>query len=126
MVQVQTDAAGHLNFGSGSDGIANAAPTLGAFSSTWGNSATSITGDDTAGVIGFTASGTPAAGSVVAVTFAKPYAKTPRAVLVQGAASDLTAGPLFSVSTISQGGFTLTGAAGAAKSYVVQYVVIGA
>lgn len=126
MVQLQTDAAGHINYGSSSDGIANAAPTLSAFSSTWGNSATGIVGDDTAGVVSFTAGATPAAGTVVTVTFAKPYAKAPRAVLVQGAASDASAGPLFFATAVTQTGFTISAAAGATKTYAVNYVVIGA
>ena len=126
MVQLQTDAVGHINYGSSSDGITNATPSLGTFQSTWGNSGTGITGDDTAGTISFTGGTTPAAGAVVAVTFAKPYAKTPRAVLVQGGATDQSAGPLFTATSISQTGFTLSAAAGATKSYVVQYVVIGA
>lgn len=126
MVQLQTDAAGHINYGSGSDGIANATPTLGAFSSTWGNSGTGITGDDTAGTISFTGGATPAAGAVVTVTFAKPYSKAPRAVVVQGISTDQSAGPLFSADTITQTGFRLVAAAGATKSYVVQYVVIAA
>lgn len=126
MVAVQTDSVGHINYGSGSDGVANGAPTLGAFTSTWGASGTSITGDDTSGNIAFTGGATPAAGAVVTVTFNKPYSKTPRAVLVQGISTDQSAGPLFSADTITQTSFRLVAAAGATKSYVVQYVVIAA
>lgn len=122
------DANGHRNPTSGANNVTSgtgASPTLGTFQSTWGTSATSITGNDTAGSIAFTAGTSPAAGSVVAVTFAKAYSAAPQAVLVQGAATDLSGAPLFISTSITSGGFTLSAAAGTTgKSYVVQYIVI--
>lgn len=121
---VTIDNVGHANWGQSPDRPANPKPTLGAFSSTWGTSGTSITGDDTAGQIAFTGGATPAAGSVVTVTFANEYASAPRAVLVQGMATDQSAAPLFDATAITAVGFTLSAAAGATKSYVVKYFVI--
>jgi hypothetical protein len=126
MVQLQTDAAGHVNYGTSPGGSVYGTPTLSAFSSTWGASATSITGNDTAGNIAFTGGTSPAAGTVVTVTFAQPYPAPPRAVVVQGGATDQSGGPLFTATAITAGGFTLSAAAGATKSYVVQYAVISA
>jgi len=123
MSQVSTDNVGHVNWGQSPDRPANAKPTLGAFTSTWGASGTSITGDDTAGSVAFTAGATPAAGSVVTVTFANEYASTPRAVLVQGQATDSSAGDIFD-ATWTAAGFTIIAAAGATKSYVVKYFVV--
>lgn len=122
--QVSIDGVGHINWGQGPDRPANTKPTLGTFQSTWGTSATSITGDDTAGQIAFTAGTSPAAGTVVAVTFANQYPNAPRAVLVQGEATDQSGGPLFDATSITASGFTLSAAAGATKSYVVKYFVI--
>lgn len=113
------DAVAHENATPGT------APSLGSFTSTWGSSATSITGNDTAGSIAFTAGTSPAAGTVVAVTFANAYASVPRAVIVQGEATDQSAGPLFDATAITAVGFTLSAAAGTtAKSYVVKYIVV--
>jgi hypothetical protein len=121
------DGVGHRNPTTGVGGVATGTgvtPTLGAFSSTWGSSATSITGNDNAGQVLFTAGATPAAGSVVTVTFANAYPAAPRAVLVQGQATDQSAGPLFDATAITAQGFTISAAAGATKSYVVKYFVI--
>src|ERR1700743_945497 len=92
MSQVSTDNVGHVNWGQSPDRPANPKPTLRAFTSTGGASGTSITGDDTAGSVAFTAGATPAAGSVVTVTFANEYASTPRAVLGQGQGTASAAG----------------------------------
>lgn len=124
MTQLSTDNVGHVNWGQSPDRPVNPKPTLGAFSSTWGASATSITGDDTAGQVLFTAGATPAAGSVVTVTFASEYASVPRAVIVQGQATDQSAGPLFDATVITATSFTISAAAGATKSYIVKYFVI--
>jgi hypothetical protein len=126
MVALQTDAAGHVNYGSSPGGLTYPSPTLSAFSSTWGSSATSITGNDTGGSIAFTGGATPAAGTVVTVTFAQAYPTPPRAVIVQGGPTDQSGAPLFTATAITAGGFTLSAAAGATKSYVVNYFVVPA
>jgi hypothetical protein len=126
MSQLTTDSAGHVNYGSGPGGNTYPTPTLGAFASTWGASDVEVNGNDTAGVVTFTASDTPAAGDVVTVAFASPYPTAPRAVMVQGAATDASAGPLFFATGVTGEGFTISAAAGAAKSYAVSYFVIPA
>jgi hypothetical protein len=127
MVQLQTDGVGHVNYGTGPGGVPGGVPQFSAFSSTWASGAAGVvTGNDTAGIITFTATGTPAAGTVVQVFFSNPYASAPRAVLVQGGPTDQSGPPLFTVQAIGPNGFTLAAAAGAAKAYSLNYVVIAA
>src|ERR1700743_3290157 len=97
MSQVSTDNVGHVNWGQSPDRPANAKTTLGAVTST--------------------------SGASVTVTFANEYASTPRAVLVQGQATDSSAGDIFD-ATWTAAGFTIIAAAGATKSYVVKYFVV--
>lgn len=123
MSGVGTDNVGHVNWGQSPDRPANPTPSLGSFSSTWGTSGTAIAGDDTAGTVSFTGGTSPAAGNVVTVSFANQYASKPRAVLVQGQATDSSSGDIFD-ATWTNTGFTIIAAAGATKSYVVKYFVI--
>lgn len=127
MSAVYEDAVGHRNPTPSTNALSGAAltPTLGTFQSTWGTSGTSITGNDQAGVVLFTAGTSPAAGAVVAVTFANIYSSTPKAVILQGMATDQSAGPLFDSTSVTSAGFTISGAAGTTgKSYSVKYWVI--
>jgi hypothetical protein len=128
MVQLQTDGVGHINYGTGPGGVVTSGvPQFSAFSSTWASGAAGVvTGNDTAGVITFTATGVPAAGTVVQVFFVNPYPTAPRAVLVQGGPTDQSSPPLFTVSAIGPNGFTIAAAAGAAKAYSLNYLVLSA
>lgn len=130
MGTLTTDANGHVTYGGAPGGATYGTPTVGSFQSTWGTSGTGLTAGstDTAGEIIFTAGTSPAAGNVCTLTFAAPYPTPPKAVIVQGGATDQSAGPLFTVpvSNISAGAFILAGAAGATKSYKVSYFVVPA
>lgn len=125
------DANGHVTYGGAPGGLSYPTPTVGAFQSTWGSSATGFTAGatDTAGEIIFTAGTSPAAGNVCTVTFAASYPVAPKAVIVCGGPSDQSGPPLFTVpaSNITAGGFTVAGAAGTTgKSYKVSYFVVPA
>ncbi len=131
MGTLTTDANGHVTYGGAPGGLSYGTPTVGSFQSTWGTSGTGLTAGstDTAGEVIFTAGTSPAAGAVCTVTFSAPYPVAPKAVLVQGGATDQSAGPLFTVpaSGITASGFTISGAAGtSAKSYKVSYFVVPA
>ena len=66
--------------------------------------AASIDGNDNSGSLSLTAGDNPAAGKVVSVTFAKPYAKAPRVIL--SATNDQAAGVKYYVQSTSTG-FTI-------------------
>jgi hypothetical protein len=58
-----------------------ATPTISAEAGSGSGATTTITGNDTSGTITITTGSAPAVGSLAKVTFAKPYASTPRIVM---------------------------------------------
>lgn len=87
--------------------LTGSAPTLGAVGTNWAASPTN-TGHDLAGTVTVTSGTTPAAGTVVPVTFATPFAKAPTVTLSGGLSAW--------ASAVTAAGFTITSLAAAAST----------
>lgn len=81
--------------------------------------------NDRRGRFTLTGAGTPAAGIIAHVTFAKPYAVLPAAVLVTITnRTDTLVVPGVGVTNVTTAGFDIVGPAILVKSYDVSYVVV--
>jgi len=102
-----------------------AAPTVTAGSGAGTSPSVSVTGTDEFGTVSVTAGTSPAAGALATVTFARPFASAPAAVLVSPLSASAASVGHYASATAT--GFTLSAAAAptAGDVYEYSYVVVG-